>query len=288
VAITPYGQNGPHAQFAANDLTLAAMGGIMSVQGAPDRPPVRITVAQSWLRASTEAAVGALTAHARMLRSGEAQFVDVSAQTAMVWNMLHARVAHTIQGADFNRQGSNIQLGIITVPLVYECVDGYVVLASTGATMTKFVRWWVEEGIVPEEWMEDEDWPNYLLNVFQQQPVRYSMEEVLDATRRYARGHTKLEMLERGLQDGVTVAPVNNVEALARFRHLEERGYWLEAPLPNGGKVQVPGLFARLSATPMEVRRWPPRLSQHNQEVLGGMLGLSTNEIAAACGEATG
>ena len=46
VAITAYGQDGPYSGFAANDLTLAAMGGPMSLQGHPDRPPVRITVPQ--------------------------------------------------------------------------------------------------------------------------------------------------------------------------------------------------------------------------------------------------
>ena len=67
VAITPYGQDGPNAHLAASDLTLAAMGGQMSVQGNPGRAPVRITVPQVWFHAAAEAIVGALTAHARML-----------------------------------------------------------------------------------------------------------------------------------------------------------------------------------------------------------------------------
>ena len=37
VAITAYGQDGLYSGFAANDLTLAAMGGPMSLQGHPDR-----------------------------------------------------------------------------------------------------------------------------------------------------------------------------------------------------------------------------------------------------------
>lgn len=72
VAITPFGQDGPHADFPASDLTLAAMGGPMSLQGHPDRPPVRLSLPQAWLHASVEAAVGALTAHALMLRTGQA------------------------------------------------------------------------------------------------------------------------------------------------------------------------------------------------------------------------
>jgi benzylsuccinate CoA-transferase BbsE subunit len=284
VAITAFGQDGPHADFAASDLTLAAMGGSMSLQGDPGRPPVRVTVPQVWLHAAAEAAVAALTAHARMLQTDEAQFVDVSAQTAMVWTMLHARVAHAIQGADFNRGGSALQLGTMSLPLVYECADGYVVLLPNGAALVKMVPWLVEDDVVPEEWIEGEDWATYDIRLIQQQPLRYGIEETLGALGRYARRYTKQELLERGLKEGVTVAPVNTVEELARFRHLEERGYWLMAPLPNGQLVPVPGVFARLNETPMSVRRWAPKLGEHNEEILAGILGLSAGELAAASG----
>ena len=157
VAITPYGQDGPHAELAASDLTLAAMGGPMSLQGHPDRPPVRLSVPQVWLHTSAEAAVGALTAHARMIGSGEAQFVDVSAQTAMVWTMLNAMVAHAIQGFDYNRAGPVLQQGRVALRLVYECSDGYVVLVPIGGMLATLIQWCVQDGLVPENWLGDED-----------------------------------------------------------------------------------------------------------------------------------
>ena len=83
------------------------------------------------------------------------------------------------------------------------------------------------------------------------------------------------------------MAPVSTTEELVRFRQLEERGYWLQAPLPNGQELPAPGLFARLTETPLTVRRWAPKLGEHNREVLGGMLGLSAAETAAACGSAS-
>lgn len=284
VAITAYGQDGPYSGFAANDLTLAAMGGPMSLQGDPDRPPVRITVPQVWLQTSAEAAVGAMTAHALMVRTGEAQFVDVSAQTAMVWTMLHGMAAHAIQGFDINRGGSDLQLGATKVPVVFECADGYVVMINVGSTMVKFVHWLVEDGIVPEEWIEGEDWPTYERRFLQDMPVTYPLEETVEATRRYVRNYTKRELLERGLREDITIAPVSTTEDLTRFRQLEERGFWLQAPLPDGREMPAPGLFARLTETPMGVRCWAPSLGQHNGEILGGILGLSSGEIAEATG----
>ena len=46
VQITPYGSDGPYAQHPAADLTIAAMGGPVSMQGSPDRAPVRVSVPQ--------------------------------------------------------------------------------------------------------------------------------------------------------------------------------------------------------------------------------------------------
>ena len=140
VAITAFGQDGPYADFEATDLILAAMGGPMSLQGTPERAPVRLSVPQAWLHASSEAAVAALTAHALMVRTGEGQFVDVSAQTAMIWTMFHGMSASSIQGYDFNRGGSDVQLGTMTIPIVFECADGHVVMITNGSVLTKMVH----------------------------------------------------------------------------------------------------------------------------------------------------
>jgi len=285
VAISAFGQDGPHADYVASDLTLAAMGGPMSVQGNPERAPVRLSVPQAWLHASSEAAVAALTAHALMIQTGQGQFVDVSAQTSMIATMLHARLAHAIQGSDMERAGSVLQAGAIELPLVHECADGYVVLIPTGVTMTGMVPWMVEDGIVPEEWIEGEDWATYDRRFLQQQPVVYALEDVFDAIRRCVLLHTKAEMLDRGLRDNVTIAPINTVEDLTKFHQLEERGYWLMAPLPDGTDTAVAGILAQLSETPLDVKRWAPKLGQHNHEILIEMLGMS--EAQAIEGGAT-
>ncbi|MHB1911002.1 MAG: CoA transferase, partial [Acidimicrobiales bacterium] len=89
VAISPFGQTGPYAEHLATDLTLAAMGGSMALNGDADRRPVRVTVPQSWHHAAAEAALAALVAHERRLSTGGPQFVDVSVQAAVFWTGLN-------------------------------------------------------------------------------------------------------------------------------------------------------------------------------------------------------
>ena len=79
-AVTAFGSDGPKAEWHASDLTIAAAGGVMSVTGDQDRPPIRIGHPQSWLVASADATTGILIALRERTTSGLGQHVDVSAQ----------------------------------------------------------------------------------------------------------------------------------------------------------------------------------------------------------------
>ena len=71
--------------------------------------PLRLSVPQAWRHAGAEAAVAALVGHARARTTGEAVFVDVSAQSAMTWTMLNAMTAQATQGFEFQRDGASLE-----------------------------------------------------------------------------------------------------------------------------------------------------------------------------------
>jgi crotonobetainyl-CoA:carnitine CoA-transferase CaiB-like acyl-CoA transferase len=280
VATSPFGQDGPYAKHLATDLTLAAMGGMMALNGDADRRPVRITVPQTWYHAAAESAVGALVAHHRRLATGEAQFVDVSVQAAVFWTGLNAMIAHAIQGKDIERSGTILQLSTLTTPLVYPCADGEVVLIATTATLQRLIPWLVEEGTVTAEWAAAEDWSTYEARMLTGRELAHALPVVQDRIRAFCAKYRKADLLARGIREEVTLAPVNTVADVLGFEHLEERRYWQAYRLPDGRILRAPGAFVRLSRAPVSFERPAPQVGEHGEEVLRRLDGASAPAAA--------
>lgn len=265
VLVTPFGGDGPRAGQPAVELTVAALGGPLRIQGTPDRAPVHHSVPQTWRHAGAEAAVAALVALARSEQSGEPQLVDVSAQATMTWTMLNAMEAHAVQGFDFERTGATLELAM-SIPLRQACADGYVVLVPRGANAGVLTPWMIEDGVVAEEWAT-EDWANFDGRIIDGEPTLVSHAELIEAFGALCARYTKRELLERGRELGVTIAPINDVADLLAFDHLEARGFWCsvdpstvadEVVNPaDGDHLRLPGAFYTVDGERPDVRREP-------------------------------
>ncbi len=258
VLVTPFGADGPRADQPASELTVAALGGPMRLQGTAERAPVHFSVPQAWRHTGAEAAVAALVAHQRMLRTGQPQWVDVSAQAAMTWTMLNAMEAHAVQGRDVERNGSRLSLAI-DVQLRLDAADGWAVAVPTARLAGPLCRWLIDDGIVDASWA-DIDWATYDHRAISGQPTEVPMEAVTDAVLELCRRHTRRELFERGLTFGATLAPLNDVADLLAFDHLKARSFW--APVAGRGEdpaaVSFPGAFTRIDGErPAVTRGWP-------------------------------
>lgn len=266
VQITPYGSDGPAAKRAASDLTISAMGGQAALQGTPDRPPVRISVPQVWRHTGTEAAAAALIAHRRMLMSGQAQCVDVSAQCVMTWTTMNAMDAFAIQGFDFERMGSTVQLGTGSLDPLFACADGHLVAVPWGRELAPLLAHMLGEEVVDASWLE-EDWETFDMRVALGEETRFTADEVRGALAKFYLRHTKSELYQLGLETGATLAPVNSVADLLEFDQLQARGAWESLDLPNGQRVRTPGVFVHANTAPLSIRRRAPRLDEHGEEI---------------------
>ncbi len=80
VSLTPFGQTGPYAGYKATNIVAHAMGGIMSLTGAADRPPLVNGGSQAFYLAGLNGFSAALTAYFGALVHGEGDWLDISAQ----------------------------------------------------------------------------------------------------------------------------------------------------------------------------------------------------------------
>ena len=268
VRVTPFGTDGPYADLPAADLTIAALGGPMSLQGEADRAPLRLSVPQVWRHAGAEAAIAALIGHARARTTGRGVFVDVSAQTAMTWTMLNGMTAQPIQGFDYQRDGSVLQIGPRWLPLVHATKDGHVVALGLGALTRKLMPWLKEAGVVDDAWIEREVWNSYDYRTFRGGEFEVPLDELTRTLDRFFATRTKRELFLPGLAIGATIAPVMSLDELFDFEQLADRDYFRDIELPTGQTVRAPGPFAKLSKAALEIRYRAPRLGEHTREIL--------------------
>jgi crotonobetainyl-CoA:carnitine CoA-transferase CaiB-like acyl-CoA transferase len=272
VSITPFGQDGPKAAWAATDLTALAASHTLLLSGDDDRPPVRLSLPQAFLHASAEGAVGALIALAARERDGRGQHVDASAQAATTMAtqsmVLQAGWGEQVLG----RVAGGLKLGPIRLRFIYPCKDGHVSVTflfgtAIGPFSRRLMEWMHEEGFVDAA-TRDKDWLNYgTLLITGQEPLS-ELERCITAIERFTLSKTKEELFREALRRGLLIVPVSTTADLLRSEQLTARAYW--TPVSHEGlekPVLYPGPFARFSATPIRYRRPAPRLGEHDEEV---------------------
>ncbi|MEZ5234356.1 MAG: CoA transferase [Acidimicrobiales bacterium] len=87
VSVTPFGRTGPYAGYQATNIVAFAMGGIMSVTGDPDRPPLVTGGSQAYYLGGLNAAGAAVAAYYGRLVHGEGDHVEISMQECLAANM---------------------------------------------------------------------------------------------------------------------------------------------------------------------------------------------------------
>jgi crotonobetainyl-CoA:carnitine CoA-transferase CaiB-like acyl-CoA transferase len=139
VSITPFGQDGPYSGYAANDLVVFAMGGLMFISGQPGEPPVVAPDQQAHVVAGTHAALAALAALWGRRTSGQGDWVDVSAFECLAAQE-NTLTNYLGPGQFTRRNGSQHRTSL--PGSVVACRDGYLhTFISRDRIWQGFVEW---------------------------------------------------------------------------------------------------------------------------------------------------
>ncbi len=283
-SITPFGREGPYANWKATDLVGAAMGGLSSLCGAPGRPPIRPTASQGYAQASAQAVVGTLIAHYQRTKTGRGQHVDQSMQEAVTFTHDNAMPTWDIRGINNGRPGNGREIGgYKSGQYVFEAADGYVACLSYGGlfglTARQTIEWLDHHGmagdLASDEWLAKLDATQGLLLP----PSGDDGEYLLEILRAFCRQLSRAQLVSEAQQIRNGWGIVNTPRDLLENEHLAARDYWVEIEHEEA-HVTYPGPWAKLSKTPIAIRHRAPHIGEHNGYVYGNLLGLSDEEIA--------
>ncbi len=281
-SISPFGQTGPYKDYRASDLVVMAMSGLMHITGRPGEAPLRISFPQSFLLASAHAAAATMIAYFCRETTGEGQQVDVSAQECVLWEISNAIPLWELNHIVLKRAGSYLSGRWTNTrqKLLWPCLDGYVVFYILGGafgvkTNRAILEWMQEEGIAPD----------YLLNfdwtAFDMARQTQEMQDQIEAPiAQLFSKHSKAELYGEAQKRGIMLCPVSTARDILENTQLKARDFWVKLDHPGlSSDIVYPGPFAKLSRTPLTVRRRAPRRGEHNAEIYGRELGLSKSQL---------
>ena len=258
-SITGFGQTGPYRERAGYDYAVQGLGGLMSVTGErddlPGGGPQKVGVAVADLFTGMYATVAILAALRHRDATGEGQIIDMAlldTQVAMLAN-LGANYLVTKQPP---RRAGNAHQNIVPYQ-VFEVADGHLILAV--GNDAQFERFCAVAGC--PELARDE---RYARNADRVRHRATLVPLLAERLRRRARADW-LAALEAAK---VPCGPINDLAEVFADPQVRERGMTVTVPHPYTDALELVASPMKLSATPVQLKRPPPLLGQHTDEVL--------------------
>ena len=267
VRISGYGQTGPYRDRPGFGAIGEAMGGIRYTTGNPDSPPARVGVSLGDSLASLHAVIGALMSLLRVKTGqGVGQVVDVSLAES-VFNLMESLVPeYDMLGHVRERSGG--ALPGIAPSNTYLTADGaYVVIAGNSDPIYKRLMHTIGRADLAEA-------PEFAHN-----DGRAANSGLLDAAITHWTSSLPIDQVLSALEAAeVPAGRIYSVADIVSDPHYQARDMLLNAQLPGGVSVKMPGIVPKLSETPGGVNWQGPTLGQHTDDILGS-LGLTGADI---------
>lgn len=268
--VSGYGQDGPNAPKLGFASVCEGYGGFRYLNGFPDRAPVRPNLSMGDTLAALHATLGILMACVRKQNDPErrGQLIDVAIYES-VFNLLESVVPEYDRGGEIRECSGSTLTGIVPTN-TYRCSDGkYVIIGANGDSIFKRlcdVMGRPDMGADPR--LADN------AGRVEHEP---EIDAVIEAWMATMTGDEALAVLESA---EVPSGPIYSVADMFKDPHYQARGLF-ETVESNGEPLKIPAILPKLSDTPGGTR-WPgPKLGAHVDEVLGELLGMSADEIAA-------
>ena len=267
VSISGFGQSGPWAMRPGFDLMAQAMSGIMSVTGNGDGKPVKAGVPVADIGCALFATYAALSAYIGAKNTGQGQYIDAS--------LFDSALAFSIWDTSeyWGTGNPPVALGTanrMTAP--YQAVkakDGYFVMGATNNKLWQKLC----EILERPDLLQKAEYQTIAGRLGQREQLIQELENSFALK-------SADEWIDLLLEHGIPAGPILDYPQAFESEHGRHRQMRIEIDHPLEGKVPNIGFAVKMQGTPQEVRRHPPLLGEHTQEVLM-QAGFTPDEIKA-------
>ncbi len=266
-SISGYGRTGPYADRPGYDVIIQAEGGMMSITGPKEGPPSRVGIPIVDINAGMFASTSILAALRARDISGKGQQVDISLLDTQVALLTNVASNHLIGGLGHRRLGNAHPN--LTPYEIFQAKDRWFAMGAGNEKQWKTLC----EILSAPQLLDD---PRFATNgdrVANRSALVAALSDLF--SKRDAD-----EWLSQLQEAGLPCGPINTIPEVFAHPQSEARGLAIDTEHPTVGPIRLTGFPYKLSDTPAEIRRPPPLLGEHNQEVLAELLSYSDDDVA--------